>query len=515
MQFLPENPFQTRAMPILYICMDMPAENIFKYFIISFLALTLWSSCQKDDLLTDGDARLVFSEDTILFDTVFASIGSVTKNLRVYNTYDQPIRISSIRLAGGASSTFRLNVNGSPGKVFNDVEIRGGDSIWIFVEVTIDPNNQLLPYIVQDSIVFETNGNIQDIDLVAWGQNANFFVAKKRSPNLPPYVLIDTSLNSSITWDKSLPYVIYGGYAVVDSTQTLTIQQGTQIHFSNSGGLWVYKGGTLKVQGTKEEPVVFQGLRREPFLQEEPGQWDRIWINDGGQNEIDHAIIKNGFIGLQCETLFAPALPVSLKLTNTQIRNMSGLGIFSRNFKIDGWNDVVSNCGFYNLGLTAGGEYAFTHCTFANFWRYGQRGTPVVYLNNYAVDQNSQPLPVDLAKADFKNCIVYGDNDNELELDFKSGALANHFFSHTLIKADNNTPTSDPMHFESIYRNNNPQFKDAFDNDLHLDTLSFSREKGNPAFINPSAVPPMTIDIEGKNRPTGGINPDLGAFERD
>jgi hypothetical protein len=139
----------------------------------------------------------------------------------------------------------------------------------------------------------------------------------------------------------------------------------------------------------------------------------------------------------------------------------------------------------------------------------------VVYVNNYAVDQNSQSIPVDLVKADFKNCIVYGDNDNELELDFKSGALSNHFFSHSIIKADNNTPTSDPAHFETIYRNNDPQFKDEFDNDLHLDTLSFSREKGNPLFIDPTALPPMTIDIEGKARPTGGANPDLGAFERD
>ncbi|MBK9319795.1 MAG: hypothetical protein IPM91_13965 [Bacteroidetes bacterium] len=219
---------------------------------------------------------------------------------------------------------------------------------------------------------------------------------------------------------------------MIDSSTTLIINAGTQIHFSNSGGLWVYKGGTLKVQGTKDKPVVFQGLRRELSLQEEPGQWDRIWINDGGINEIDYAIIKNGFIGLQTETLFDPAMPVSLKLTNTQIRNMSGLGILARNFKIEGWNNVVSNCGIYTAAFTIGGEYEFTHCTFANFWRFGQRSTPAMYLNNFAIDQNGQPVGVDMTKAEFKNCIIYGNNDNELELEFETGVLANHNFETAL-----------------------------------------------------------------------------------
>lgn len=489
--------------------------NNIKLLIITLLAIISINSCKKDVLLTDSNAKLNFSTDTILFDTVFASIGSVTKNFRVYNPYDEVLKISSIRLANGAASLFRVNVNGIPGTSFSDIEIRGGDSIWVFVEVTVNPNNQSLPYVVQDSLIFETNGNIQDIDLVAWGQNAHFFIAKKESPNLPPYVIIDTNLNSTITWDKNLPYVIYGGFAVVDSSTTLIITEGTQIHFSNAGGLWIYKSGTLKVQGTKDKPVVFQGLRRETALQEEPGQWDRIWINDGGIHEIDYAVIKNGFIGLQLETLFDPALPVFLKLTNTQIRNMSGLGILARNFKVDGWNDVISNCGSYNAAFTIGGEYDFTHCTFANFWNFGQRTTPVMYLNNYTTDQAGQDVPVPMTKAEFKNCIIYGNNDNELELDFKTGALNNHVFRNCIIKADGNTPTTDLSHFPLIYLNNNPQFKNTFNNDLTLDTLAFAREKGDFSLINQSAIPPMNIDISGVTRPLGGTQPDLGAFERD
>jgi hypothetical protein len=498
-----------------YICNTMPLHKSNILLFISFLGLIFLGSCRKEDILTDSNARLEFSDDTLLFDTVFTSIGSVTKNFRVYNTFDQPLKISSIRLAGGSSSIYRINVNGSPGTVFNDVEIRAGDSIWVFVEVTVNMNNQSLPFVVQDSIVFETNGNVQDIDLVAWGQNAHFYVAKKLNPNLPPYVIIDTNLNGSSTWNNSLPIVVYGGFAVVDSSTTLTIDAGTQIHFSNNAGLWVYKGGTLKVKGTKENPVVFQGLRREQYLKEQPGQWDRIWINDGGLNEIDYAIIKNGFIGLQTETLFEPALPVSLKVTNTQIRNMSGLGILARQFSIQGWNNVVANCGLYCAALTVGGDYDFRHCTFGNFWQFGQRSTPLLYLNNYATGNGNQTIAADMVKADFRNCIVYGNNDNELELDFKSGALANHSFSHCIIKADNNTPTSDPAHFNTIFRNNNPNFKNSSDHNLKLDTLAFARDKGDPAFILTTVQPPITIDLEGTPRPTGGTNPDLGAYERD
>lgn len=492
----------------------MPFRKSLKLLAITILASLLAGSCRKEELLTDRGAKLNFSDDTLMFDTVFVSIGSTTKNLRVYNPYDQPLKISNIRLANGSNSRFRMNVNGLPGRSFDDVEIRGGDSIWIFVEVTIDPNSALLPYVVQDSIVFETNGNIQDIDLVAWGQNANFLVAQKRSANLPPYVIIDTVLNSTTTWDKTLPYVVYGGYAVVDSSNTLIIKEGTQIHFSNAGGLWVFKGGTLKVQGTKEDPVVFQGLRREPFLAEEPGQWDRIWINDGGQNEINYAVIKNGFIGIQAETLFEPVLPEFLKITNTRIRNMSGFGIFARNFVIEGWNNVVSNCGLYNAALTIGGSYQFTHCTFANYWRFGQRSTPAVYINNYAVNQNNQEVPVDLVKAEFRNCIIYGNNENELELDFVSGADSLKLFRNCILKTDKTTDVTPAAFFTAIYKND-PNFKDTFDGNFELDTLAFARDKGDPAFVIPTAVPPMILDLKGTPRPTGGINPDLGAFERD
>ena len=112
-----------------------------------------------------------FSHDTILFDTVFTTIGSTTKQLKVYNRHNRDIEIASVYLAGGDQSNFRLNIDGLSFYHAENILIRESDSIFIFVEVTIDPVAQNNPLVVQDSIVFITNDNVQDIDLVAWGQD--------------------------------------------------------------------------------------------------------------------------------------------------------------------------------------------------------------------------------------------------------------------------------------------------------------------------------------------------------
>ena len=294
---------------------------------------------------------------------------------------------------------------------------------------------------------------------------------------------------------------------MVDSSQTLTISEGTKIHFGNGAGLWVYKGGTLKVQGSKDHPVTFQGLRSESSFADEPGQWDRIWINDGGINEIDYAIIKNGFIGLQTEILLDNPMPVSLTVSNTIIKNMAGFGIFARHFVINGYNNVIANCGLYCAAFTTGGSYDFTHCTFANYWKLNQRSTPVMYLNNYAVSNGiviTDSLGTGLLKADFKNCIIYGLNDNELELDTKSQAPLNYHFKNCILKTDNNTPTSDTSHFTSIH-NVDPGFKDTDAGNYDLNT---DNNFGDGNFV----IGPILFDILKRNR--SNTAPDAGAYEK-
>ncbi len=484
---------------------DMKFTLLFTLF---FFLVIAFSSCKKDDIITDASAKIEFSEDTVLFDTVFTSLGSTTKQLKLYNRKDRPINISSIRLAGGANSTYRLNVDGIPGKYFTDVEIPAKDSLYVFVEVTVNPSNPATGYILEDSIIFVTNGNIQDVNLVAFGQNARFIIANKVFSSNLNYALIDSNLNVTVTWDNTLPYVVWGGFVVVDSTQTLIIEAGTKIYFGNNSGMWVYRAGTLKVNGTEANPVVFQGIRLESYYQDIAGQWDRIWINEGSiDNVINYAEIRNGFIGIQAESLIDTADAKNLKVTNTIIQNMSGFGIFTRYYNMQVKNSVIARCGQYAVALTQGGGYEFKHCTIANYWSDGQRSTPSVYMNDYVQDEAENFFEFPLYKADFLNCIVYGNNEEELEIDYQFSSDI-HQFRNVLLRTelDINTPA-----FTNIILNEDPLFVNSPENDYRILPVSLCKDAGDPVWVN---GPPVDIDvindILGTDRT---VTPDLGAYE--
>jgi hypothetical protein len=469
----------------------------FLVFFLSILAFFSINSCKKDQkILKDKTAKLQFSKDTVLFDTVFTSIGSATKRLKVYNPYKEKLIISNIRLKGTAGAAYRLNIDGLSSSMATEVELAGRDSLFIFVEVTINPSSTLTPFIVEDAIEFETNGNLQQVKLVAWGQNAHYIYPDRKIEGLPDFSII----GCDTTWTDNTPHIIYG-YAVVDSSCKLTIKEGTKIYFHSGAGLWIYKGGSLKVEGTKDKPVVFQGDRLDNAFADEPGQWDRIWINEGSvDNEINYAIIKNAFIGLQLETLQGN-MGNQLKLSNSIIKNMTGIGIFSRFYKVNAQNVVISNCAQYTLAATLGGEHNYTHCTFANYYSKSDkpRQTPSVLLNNY---NNVQSIPLSV---NFENSILFGDLANELKFDSNTGAAFNLKFENCLVKADNTINTSDASVFINCLVNEDPKFKDARKNDYTLLENSPLIDKASVSIAN--KVP---LDINEKNRlPL----PDIGAIE--
>jgi hypothetical protein len=482
---------------------------------IILLFSIFWVSCRKDELLTDPSVKLEFSLDTVLFDTIFTSLGSTTQQLVIYNRNSQPIQIGTVQLAGGNASSYRLNLDGIPGKSFSNVEIPAEDSLFLFVEVTVDPTVDYTPFIVQDSVVFVTNGNVQDVDLVAFGRNARFIVANQAiqtANGYLAYALLNTSPNTTITWNDSLPYVIWGGYAVVDSTQKLVIEAGTEVYFANGCGLWVYRYGTLEVLGTQQKPVTFNGVRRENYYQDVPGQWDRIWINEGSTgNKINYAEINNAFIGIQAESLLDTFPPKFLKITNTKISNASGFSLFTRYFNVEMKNCVLDRAGQYAVALTRGGGYRFVHNTIANFWNSGQRSTPSVYLNDYGLNASGGVESFPLYLADFDNCIIWGNNEEELELDFEFGTTA-HRFRNVLIKTKSNL--TGPS-FSSVLINQNPLFLDVSEYDFQLNSGSPALNFGDPQWLNlPISGNPdldVQVDIVGVSRTA---SPDLGAYEK-
>ena len=479
-------------------------------FLIAILSIStlFFFACRKDSSInSDPSLKLTLSAESLLFDTVFTTIGSTTKMFYVKNPSNSKIVVSSIRLAEGTASNFSMNVDGTPGTKIDNVEILPNDSIFIFVKVTVDPQNSNSPMIIKDSILFDINGNQQDVKLTAWGQDAHYIVADKVFQGTLKYKIVAAE-HQNVTWVNDKPYVVYG-YAVIDSTGVLNIDPGCRIHFFNSSGMWVYKGGSLKVNGTIDEVVTFQGSRLGADYSDLPGQWDRIWINEGAfDNVFNYAVIKNGFIGIQAETMNAP-MGNRLILNNTIIKTMTGIGLFSRYYKIIAANSVFANCGGYTACLTTGGTYDFRHCTLANYYTYNTRQTPTLVVSNFYKDlANSITYSGPLDSAYFGNCIIYGSNTEEVLLDSTTDAAYHYKFDHCLLKTEN---TMGSPKFLNCLKNQEPLFKNTTTNDYRLMAGSAAIDIGDLAIITTSTLN-LINDILGNNR---SINPppDLGAYD--
>lgn len=481
--------------------------NLAVLFIFSFFLFL--SSCKKDSIYTSTSAELEFYRgstvaDTIIFDTVFTTVGSITEWLTVKNPYDQKLLISSIYLAGGSNSNFRINIDGEAVNSKKDIEIAANDSIFIFIEVTVDPNGGTTPLIITDSILFETNGNLQDVDLVAWGQDAYFYAPSSAGQYFFP---LDCNL-SNLPTDK--PNVFYG-YAYVDSGCTLTIPAGAELYFHPYSGLAVDVDASLLIQGTKDEPVIFQGDRLESYYKDVAGQWGHpliggLWFSPGSKNnQIDYAIFKNGYIGIEVDTLGTSSNP-TLTINNSIIQNMANIGIFGQGTKIKATNCVVANCAQYAIVCNIGGDYDFRHCSIGNYWAESSRQTPSLILNNYYEDVNKTIQIRDLTNAYFGNCIIYGNLENEIGIDENKNGLFNYTFDHCLLKVNSDVNTS-TTNFISILSNQDPKFKNTAEYDLNLDASSAAKDVGDVTIG--TSVP---TDILGEDRLKDG-KPDLGAYE--
>jgi hypothetical protein len=491
-------------------------KKLFYFLGVGFIFL--FAQCQKDELISDNpDFKLEFSNDTVLFDTIFNGIGSTTRTFKVYNRNNRAVKIANIRLKQ-ITPGYRINVDGISGTNFSDVELVAGDSLFIFIEVTVNPNDELHPF-VEDELEFITNGNTQTVKLVAWGWDAIVYRADVFPTNgLPSYVIINPTIGSVTTWNSDKPILIYGGFAVVDSATTLNIEEGTQIYSHFGSGLWVYRDGSLSVNGTAENPVVFQGDRLEDFYKEVPGQWDRIWINEGAEDvNIDYCVIKNAFVGLQLEPVpfFIEPAPNSgrkVRLNNVAVRNCSLYGIYCRNYNVDGNNLLVSNCGFYLFAVSGGGSYNFNHCTFANYWNESNRTTPAFLITNTYETAPNVLAVSPILSSHFSNMIVYGNIDDEFQLALDDQNVSNELkFEYSIVKSTTTTFGDANRFFGGMLPNQDPLFTDANEGNYKLTSISPAIGSGTTNPANPANIPAETLlDLFGETR---GDNVDMGAIE--
>ena len=463
-------------------------------------------SCKKNSTINpDSNLKLEFSADTVIFDTVFTSLGSATHELMVYNRYGDDLKISSIRLVQGDASPFRFNLDGESATEIYDKVIPAEDSLFSFLRVTINPNDLNTPFVVEDELEFVTNGNTQTIKLLAWGQNANYIVGDKVTSALKgKYTIVADSLETTV-WTNELPYVIYG-WALINSYGTLKIEAGTQVYCHQGSGIFSWSDGQLIIDGTADQPVVIQGDRLEPYYHDTPGQWEQIMLMDGragADHIINHAIIRNGFIGINCQSTLK-VTECALRIDNTIIENQSGYGIYSILYPVEAKNFVIANCGYGNL-FAFGGDYRFVHGTIANYWNANEHNNNenAVSVTNRALDANEELFYYPF-RMEMDNCIIYGKQKDEFKASFGPDADSLYTFDHCLIKSEKyngNMPG-----FSHCLFNLDPFFANPIKPDCHIDSIASPViGMGNPLFGN--EVP---CDLDGNSR-IGA--PDMGAYQ--
>ncbi|OWY22398.1 hypothetical protein C7N43_09490 [Sphingobacteriales bacterium UPWRP_1] len=475
-----------------------------------FLILTvlLFSFCREDEITTNPADRPEFSTDTLGFDTVFTTLGSTTKSFLLYNRHNKRLNISSVKLAGGSNSPFRINVDGISGTEINDVEVWANDSLYVFVEVTIDPNDINTPFVVEDSIFFETNGNLQKVVLVAWGQNAHFF-----GPGTPNGYLVGTT--GDTTWTNDKPYVIFDGI-IVDTLKRLSIDPGCQIFMHN--GAILYVKGSLQVNGGTDttQNVVFTGTRLEDYYDGIPGQWGGIYLLSASfDNEIKGAVIKNSLFGIRVDSVTVNNRP-NLIVGNSIIRDVFDSGIIGLSTGIVGYNCLIYNCGRHNLQLEYGGQYTFVQCTFANYSNaIINHRDPIVRIGNYYPAGDVVNI-FPYTQTGFTNCIIYGSEEEEVLLDDGLEGGDPNFvttFNHCLLKTER---TADNPIFTACLLN--PAFQDtlfvsSFERDFRLNDDSPCINAGLSDYqldLGFTIITPNT-DLLGNPRNDGAW--DMGCYE--
>ncbi|PWT71448.1 MAG: hypothetical protein C5B59_17890 [Bacteroidetes bacterium] len=458
--------------------------------VISIILLIL--SCKKDSFTTSSSAAIGFSSDTLFFDTVFTTTGSVTKFVKISNLNDQKIMLSGIKLMGGAQSPFKLNIDGAAGPFSTNNELQANDSLYIFVSVTVNPTTANLPFILRDSIQVSYNGNTNYIQLQAWGQNAHF--------------LKSTIITGNVTWPNDLPYVILGGI-VVDSNATLTIQKGAKIHLHADAPFLV--DGTLLVQGEKEDSsrVYFLSDRLDDPYSNYPGSWPGVIFSTSSKDNVfEYAVVRNAYQGLIAEDASTDTNP-KLTLNECIIDNIYDVGILGVNTSIRARNCLVSNCG-KNIILGYGGNYDFSDCTVASYSNeFIQHLNPVIAISNYISNGNSTQTG-DL-NGQFTNCIFWGENgtvDDELIVSKASSNTAFSVnFSNCLWKTKNFPQNIDTA---AVILNADPLFQ-TINNTKRI--YDFHLQNGSPA-IDHGKANSIAIDLDGNSRPVGAF-PDIGCYE--
>lgn len=490
-----------------YLSRNMNRVFVLFVFLLSFTYFFL--SCFDEQDVDASDVNISFSIDTLRFDTVFTTAGSVTRQFKIYNHSAENIILGSIQLAQGNNSKFRINVDGISSNDAENVRILANDSIYVFVEVTIDPDEpvSISPFIINEELIVLTSDGSKKLVLEAWGQNANYFPSKDAAGSL----IRLTCNNGTVQWDDAKPYVIYG-LLFIDSCG-LYIAPGTKIYVHgglgrlddgifNDGGLLFMENGFIASKGTLENPIIFQGDRLESEYRDVEGQWAGIRLLPLSKGNIfEHTIIRNSIIGVRADSAS------SMSMTSCIIQNTSNVGLIGINANILLDNSLIYGNNAQSIAFVSGGNYRLRHNTIANYLNQA----PAMYLDNFTcLNSDCSSVQIDPLVVSIENSIIIGSNNDELDIiDFTEGADAEAFqlsISNTIIRVDELKSTIDLSAYcsDCIEYSNQSLFVDVDENDYRLDSLSMALNVGK-------YISDLPLDLAGTLRDEA--NPDLGCFE--
>lgn len=499
----------------------MAKINLRVFFLLTVLIAAL-SGCRNDfEFETAAGNELRFSKDTVYLDTIFTNIGSSTYTLKVYNKSSKDIKIPEIKLNRGEQSGYRLMVDGQPGKSFQNIELLSKDSMFIFVETTVDITTQTADkeFLYTDQLIFANGSQSQSVELVTLIRDAVFLYPQKDENGNKETLLFgedeiegfwldenDAVNGNELHWTADKPYVIYG-YAAVPGSKTLQIDAGTEVHFHAGSGLLVADQATLNISGTVENPVIIQGDRLEPAYENVSGQWGMIGLTVGSNANIENATIKNAGNGLWVNKNNGV-----VNLHNVQIYNCADFGILGVAANIIGTNIVTNNCGMAGFGANYGGNYTFVHSTFANYWF--KPNHTAVYLDNG--DGTSEFT----LQAKFENSIIYSSSNEALTLNYTepNSQTFDVKFTNTLVKffdINNVVYGQFPYSFEDvdIFENclvarNNQMYRPFFADYRNNQMMITEQATDLINFGTTNTTVSVPEDILGKPRTTK----DLGAY---
>lgn len=444
-------------------------------------------------MMTDDLSTIQLSEDTLKFDTVFTQTTSITQLVKIKNTGSQNIQLESIRLIGGDSSCFQLNIQGQAINQVSQMVLPAKDSIYIYVTVNIHPNDSTQPFVQTDRIEIKSGTRYRYIELEAFGQNAIYL----RSPKI----------NRDTTWTNIKPIVIRGSLTI-EPGNTLTLEAGCKL-FMHADAVIQVKG-SLIIQGTVLQPVIMRGDRLDVPYRNLPGTWPGIIIYPGSMNnQFRFAKIE------QAETAIA-VLPGAFDTLRPNViidqsiihhARAAGLNLQSNHVVVN--NSLISQCG-KGINITGGGRYRFTHNTVAGYSSiYMLHDQPVLYASDTRFD-NGQLITENLDLA-LINSILWGAGGtvNQETLFEKLGSTTfNVNINHCLIKSPIAPSLANVI---NLILNQDPLF-DSLDFENNILDFRTNTRQGAPG-IDQGMITNMLVDLDDQPR-FRGTAPDLGCYER-